>query len=331
MYPLWPGNELTQRGNDQQCNPSVTCFANILDLAQQSQIRFDIFLFSFLDLTFNGCSPKTNVMLPWLSLKYIQEIWPPQSSRKYCRIYFQQGTRFAHQRRENKCLGFYCSLLWLLQPSALSFPFPESDSPESVTSGVHRRRQWARGARGWKFSREPTDLPRMEGTHLMEEGMEGENVSMKEGDSCTKETDSCLKEDDTFEDTCNTTSSFSPAVSRRITIQGVRGIRALEEWCRRAVEVRAVQTDIFLTFQKSQIINMIINTTRGRIATPKNSQNLSPKWISIPKYVNLCTFYTKISQSFYLRAFVVKSTRVAELGKPILIMPGFWEFEEWNH
>ena len=107
--------------------------------------------------------------------------------------------------------------------------------------------------------------------------MEGENVSMKEGDSCAKETDSCMKEDDTFEDTCNTTSSFSPAVSRRITIQGVRGIRALEEWCRRAVEVRAVQTDIFLTFQKSQIINMIINTTRGRIATPKNSQNLSPK------------------------------------------------------
>ena len=81
----------------------------------------------------------------------------------------------------------------------------------------------------------------MEGTHLMEEGMEGENVSMKEGDSCAKETDSCMKEDDTFEDTCNTTSSFSPAVSRRITIQGVRGIRALEEWCRRAVEVRPVQ------------------------------------------------------------------------------------------
>merc|ERR1719158_1998197 len=43
------------------------------------------------------------------------------------------------------------------------------------------------------------------------------------------------EEDDAFDETCNTTS-FSPAVSRRITIQGVRGIRALEEWCRRAVQ-----------------------------------------------------------------------------------------------
>ena len=82
----------------------------------------------------------------------------------------------------------------------------------------------------------------MEGSHLMEEeGMEGENVSMKEGESsCAKERDSCMKEeDDAFEDTCNTTGSFSPspAVSRRITM-GVRGIRALEEWCRRAVQVR---------------------------------------------------------------------------------------------
>jgi len=75
----------------------------------------------------------------------------------------------------------------------------------------------------------------MEGSHLMEEeGMEGENVSS----SCGKEKDSCMREeDDAFEDTCNTTGSFSPspAVSRRITM-GVRGIQALEEWCRRAVQ-----------------------------------------------------------------------------------------------
>ena len=30
------------------------------------------------------------------------------------------------------------------------FPFQEADFPESVvTSGIHRRRQWARGGRGW--------------------------------------------------------------------------------------------------------------------------------------------------------------------------------------
>ena len=79
--------------------------------------------------------------------------------------------------------------------------------------------------------------------HLMEEeGPEGEIGSMvKEGYGCTRENDISMKEDDSFEkedDTCNTTSSFSPspAVSRRITM-GVRGIRALEEWCRRAVQV----------------------------------------------------------------------------------------------
>ena len=98
------------------------------------------------------------------------------------------------------------------------------------------------GPRVPEVSTAPTTPPRMEGNHLMmEEGMEGENVSMKEEEdsSCTKEADGHMKEDDTFEDTCNTTSSFSPspAVSRRITM-GVRGIRALEEWCRRAVQVR---------------------------------------------------------------------------------------------
>ena len=31
------------------------------------------------------------------------------------------------------------------------FPFQEADFPESVvTSGIHRRRQWARGGRGFK-------------------------------------------------------------------------------------------------------------------------------------------------------------------------------------
>ena len=108
------------------------------------------------------------------------------------------------------------------------------------------------GPRVPEVSTAPTTPPRMEGNHLMmEEGMEGENVSMKEEEdsSCTKEADGHMKEDDTFEDTCNTTSSFSPspAVSRRITM-GVRGIRALEEWCRRAVQVRRhiqkCQTDI---------------------------------------------------------------------------------------
>ena len=90
----------------------------------------------------------------------------------------------------------------------------------------------------------------MERSQLIEEEMEGENVSMREGErSCAKEDESCTKEeDDAFEDTCNTSSSFSPspAVSRRITM-GVRGIRALEEWCRRAVQVRhfqKCQTDI---------------------------------------------------------------------------------------
>ena len=131
------------------------------------------------------------------------------------------------------------------------FPFQEADFPESVvTSGIHRRRQWARGGRGFKGANHSShwEAPRMEGQgvfvpHLMEEeGPEGEIGSMvKEGYGCTRENDISMKEDDSFEkedDTCNTTSSFSPspAVSRRITM-GVRGIRALEEWCRRAVQV----------------------------------------------------------------------------------------------
>ena len=142
-------------------------------------------------------------------------------------------------------------LLLLLQFGRAATTLP---IPRVRFSGV--RHQWCPSTTavgpGWPRSqRHQTTPPRMEGNHLMmEEGMEGENVSMKEeGEICTKEADGHMKEDDTFEDTCNTTSSFSPspAVSRRITM-GVRGIRALEEWCRRAVQVRRhiqkCQTDI---------------------------------------------------------------------------------------
>ena len=132
----------------------------------------------------------------------------------------------------------------------LSIPIPRGRFP-----GV-RRHKWYPSTTavgpGWpRFQGRQPLLPgswdpRMEGAfvpHLMEEeGPEGEIGSMvKEGYGCTRENDISMKEDDSFEkedDTCNTTSSFSPspAVSRRITM-GVRGIRALEEWCRRAVQV----------------------------------------------------------------------------------------------
>ena len=69
----------------------------------------------------------------------------------------------------------------------------------------------------------------------------------EQGEGALREEDK--EETDSFdkdEDSCNTLSSFSPAVSRRITSKstsritmGVRGIRALEEWCRRAVQVRS--------------------------------------------------------------------------------------------
>ena len=131
------------------------------------------------------------------------------------------------------------------------------------------------GPRVPEVSTAPTTPPRMEGNHLMmEEGMEGENVSMKEEEdsSCTKEADGHMKEDDTFEDTCNTTSSFSPspAVSRRITM-GVRGIRALEEWCRRAVQVRRhiqkCQTDIPVFSKKPCICIITTNIYRPIVKT----------------------------------------------------------------
>ena len=73
---------------------------------------------------------------------------------------------------------------------------------------------------------------------------QGEGALRDEDKDCInkEETDSFDKD----EDSCNTLSSFSPAVSRRITSKstsritmGVRGIRALEEWCRRAVQVRS--------------------------------------------------------------------------------------------
>ena len=73
---------------------------------------------------------------------------------------------------------------------------------------------------------------------------QGEGSLKEEDKDCIvkEETDSFDKD----EDSCNTLSSFSPAVSRRITSKstsritmGVRGIKALEEWCRRAVQVRS--------------------------------------------------------------------------------------------
>ena len=73
---------------------------------------------------------------------------------------------------------------------------------------------------------------------------QGEGALKEEDKDCIikEETDSFDKDEDSY----NTQSSVSPAVSRRITSKstsritmGVRGIRALEEWCRRAVQVRS--------------------------------------------------------------------------------------------